>query len=57
MKENYDGVDVLINNAGTNLDAKYGPETTKKTLDVNFRGTLKVWSCRLVLVVVSMDSC
>lgn len=35
-------VDVLINNAGVNLDAQYGPETAKQTLDVNFRGTQRV---------------
>jgi carbonyl reductase 1 len=35
-------VDVLINNAGTYLDASYSPENAKKTLDVNYRGTLKV---------------
>lgn len=37
-------VNVLINNAGINLDAKYGPETVRETLDVNYRGTVKV--CR-----------
>jgi len=35
-------VDVLINNAGVNLDAEYGYENAKKTLDVNYRGTLEV---------------
>jgi carbonyl reductase 1 len=35
-------VDVLINNAGTYLDASYSPENAKKTLDVNYRGTLNV---------------
>jgi carbonyl reductase 1 len=35
-------VDILINNAGTYLDASYSPENAKKTLDVNYRGTLKV---------------
>ena len=35
-------VDVLINNAGVNLDDQYGPDNTQKTLDVNFRGTLEV---------------
>ena len=38
----YGQVDVLINNAGVNLDAKYGPETAKTTLDVNYRGTQDV---------------
>lgn len=33
---------VLINNAGINLDAKYSPETVKQTIDVNYRGTVNV---------------
>jgi carbonyl reductase 1 len=36
------GVDVLINNAGVNLDDAYSPINVKKTLDTNYRGTLKV---------------
>ena len=38
-------VDVLINNAGVNLDRQYddGPEAARQTLDVNYRGTLKVY--------------
>lgn len=35
-------VDVLINNAGVNLDNEYGPENARRTLDVNYRGTLEV---------------
>lgn len=35
-------IDVLINNAGVNLDNDYGPENAKRTLDVNYRGTLEV---------------
>lgn len=35
-------VDVLINNAGVNLDNEYGAENAKRTLDVNYRGTLEV---------------
>ena len=35
-------VDVLINNAGTYLDGNYNHENAKKTLDVNYRGTLNV---------------
>ncbi|TKA81948.1 hypothetical protein B0A55_01936 [Friedmanniomyces simplex] len=35
-------VDVLINNAGINLDNQYGYENAKKTLDVNYRGTLEM---------------
>ena len=36
-------VRALINNAGINVDDKYSPENARKTLDVNFRGTLEVW--------------
>lgn len=35
-------IDVLINNAGVNLDDDYSVENAKKTLDVNYRGTLEV---------------
>ena len=42
LADDVDKVDVLINNAGVNLDAQYGPETAKQTLDVNYRGTLNV---------------
>ena len=35
-------VDVLINNAGTYLDSNYSKQNVKKTLDVNYRGTLDV---------------
>lgn len=35
-------VDVLINNAGVNLDPEYSPENVKTTLDTNYRGTLNV---------------
>ena len=38
-------VSTLINNAGVNLDRQYGYENTKKTLNVNYRGTLEV-RCR-----------
>ncbi|KAL8841507.1 MAG: hypothetical protein Q9170_000890 [Blastenia crenularia] len=41
-------VDVLINNAGVNLDMEYSPESVKTTLDTNYRGTLNViFSSRL----------
>ncbi|KAK0276526.1 hypothetical protein LTR35_010389 [Friedmanniomyces endolithicus] len=33
-------VDVLINNAGVNLDNQYNYENAKRTVDVNYRGTL-----------------
>ncbi|KAL8714948.1 MAG: hypothetical protein Q9225_006489 [Loekoesia sp. 1 TL-2023] len=35
-------IDVLINNAGVNLDQEYSPENVKTTLDTNYRGTLNV---------------
>lgn len=35
-------VDVLINNAGTNLDRKASLEIAQTTLDVNFNGTVNV---------------
>ncbi|KAI5362480.1 putative short-chain dehydrogenase/reductase SDR, NAD(P)-binding domain superfamily [Septoria linicola] len=38
-------VSVLVNNAGVNLDqpaSQYGPENAKKTLDINYRGTLEM---------------
>ncbi|KAI4096465.1 MAG: hypothetical protein LQ344_000973 [Seirophora lacunosa] len=35
-------VDVLINNAGVNLDMQYSPVNVKTTLDTNYRGTLNV---------------
>ncbi|CAO1597829.1 hypothetical protein XANCAGTX0491_001623 [Xanthoria calcicola] len=35
-------VDVLINNAGVNLDLQYSPANVKATLDTNYRGTLNM---------------
>ncbi|KAK4503248.1 hypothetical protein PRZ48_006676 [Zasmidium cellare] len=35
-------VNVLINNAGVNLDDHYSAETAKQTLDVNYRGTVEM---------------
>lgn len=37
-------VHALINNAGVNLDGQYGYENAKRTMDVNYRGTLEVMS-------------
>ena len=42
VKEEYGGVDVLINNAGVNVDDEYSPKNVKVTLDTNVRGTLQV---------------
>ena len=36
------GVTALINNAGVNLDGEYSFETSRRTIEVNYRGTLEV---------------
>ena len=41
-------VRALINNAGVNLDQHYGVENARKTMDVNFWGTLEV--CRSIIM-------
>ncbi|KAL9114360.1 MAG: hypothetical protein Q9187_007496, partial [Circinaria calcarea] len=40
INKEHNGCDVLINNAGVNLDDEYSAENVKKTLDTNYRGTL-----------------
>ncbi|KAL8777498.1 MAG: hypothetical protein Q9213_007841 [Squamulea squamosa] len=42
IQKDHTNVDVLINNAGTNLDMEYSPANVKITLDTNYRGTLNV---------------
>ena len=42
VKERYGVVDVLINNAGVNVDDEYSAENVKVMLDTNVRGTLQV---------------
>lgn len=42
IKENHGALDVLINNAGVNLDDEYSAESVRRTLDTNVRGTLQV---------------
>lgn len=42
IQADHSNVDVLINNAGVNLDMDYSPENVKTTLDTNYRGTLMV---------------
>ena len=42
IRNDHLGLDVLINNAGVNLDDEYSPANVKKTLDTNYRGTLNV---------------
>ncbi|EMC99149.1 hypothetical protein BAUCODRAFT_393649 [Baudoinia panamericana UAMH 10762] len=44
-------VDVLINNAGINLDNEYGYDNAKKTLEVNYQGTLEM--CRAFIPLLS----
>ena len=44
VKEEHGAVDVLINNAGVNVDDEYSPKNVKVTLDTNVRGTLQVSS-------------
>ena len=41
------GVDILINNAGINLDSNYNYENAQATFDTNYRGTLQ--TCQLFL--------
>ena len=42
VKNDSGAVDVLINNAGVNLDPQYSAANAQVTLDVNYRGTLQV---------------
>ena len=42
IKNDHAGLDVLINNAGVNLDDEYSPASVKMTLDTDYRGTLNV---------------
>lgn len=42
IQQDHVAFDVLINNAGVNLDDDYTPEHFKSTLDTNVRGTMNV---------------
>ncbi|KAL8850625.1 MAG: hypothetical protein Q9221_004411 [Calogaya cf. arnoldii] len=42
IQKEHEKVDVLINNAGVNLDLDYSPANVKATLDTNYRGTLNM---------------
>lgn len=53
VEEKFGAVDVLINNAGVNVDDEYSAEKVKVTLDTNVRGTLEVRMGSLVFGVES----
>ncbi|KAI4238009.1 MAG: hypothetical protein L6R40_005820 [Gallowayella cf. fulva] len=42
IRKDHTNVDVLINNAGVNLDMEYSPANVETTLNTNYRGTLNV---------------
>ncbi|KAK6366357.1 hypothetical protein LTR64_008371 [Lithohypha guttulata] len=47
-------IDIVINNAGVNLDDQFSFENAKKTMDTNYRGTLAV--CRAFLPLMRKDT-
>ena len=59
IKQEHGTVDVVINNAGVNVDDDYSAKNVKITLDTNVRGTLQVsvysleihFACRRFLVI------
>ena len=51
IKKDHGTVDVLINNAGVNLEDQYSPQSVKATLDTNVRGTLQV-SIPIILILI-----
>ncbi|KAL8950789.1 MAG: hypothetical protein Q9222_003196 [Ikaeria aurantiellina] len=51
LKKDHANVDVLINNAGVNLDMEYSPANVKKTLDTNYRGNLNM--CQSFIPILS----
>lgn len=42
IKEDHGSLNVLINNAGINLDTEYSEANAKLTLDINYRASLEV---------------
>ena len=48
VKKDAGGVDVLINNAGVNLDDQYSAENAEQTIQTNVYGTLNVGGLRLL---------
>lgn len=58
IKEKHGTVDVVINNAGVNVDDDYSAKNVKVTLDTNVRGTLQVSVYIWVLCIsVRNESC
>ncbi|KAL8814909.1 MAG: hypothetical protein Q9223_005912 [Gallowayella weberi] len=53
IQKDHTKVDVLINNAGVNLDMEYSPANAKKTLDTNYRGTLNM--CRTFIPLLNKN--
>ncbi|KAL8905904.1 MAG: hypothetical protein Q9207_002341 [Kuettlingeria erythrocarpa] len=53
IQADHSHVDVLINNAGVNLDMEYSPQNVKTTLDTNYRGTLNM--CQTFIPLLSKD--
>jgi carbonyl reductase 1 len=47
LESSHQKVDILINNAGINLDDNFSPSNAEKTLDTNYRGTLNI--CTAIL--------
>ncbi|KAL8699826.1 MAG: hypothetical protein Q9224_001244 [Gallowayella concinna] len=53
IQKDHTNVDVLINNAGVNLDLEYSPANAKTTLDINYRGTLNM--CQTFIPLLSKN--
>ncbi|MCJ1410277.1 hypothetical protein MMC19_004362 [Ptychographa xylographoides] len=53
IRREHGGCDVLINNAGVNLDDEYSSANVRKTLDTNYRGTLHM--CQTFFPLLKKD--
>lgn len=53
IQKEHGGCDVLINNAGINVDDQYSPQSVKLTLDTNYRGTLHM--CQAFIPILKRD--
>ncbi|KAL9583427.1 MAG: hypothetical protein Q9212_002713 [Teloschistes hypoglaucus] len=53
IQQEHAHVDVLINNAGVNLDQEYSPANVKTTLETNYRGTLIM--CQTFIPLLTKD--